>query len=152
MLLHKFQSTHCFFFLHYFLLISFTLQGAEMIVLISCLEKCALCYDVCGKSKVSLANLLNCSLVHQTVMRRRDNIQSEFEAKNEALMSRKTDQEVVSVSHPFMQTQAHTLNPPVTDHLSLWRNNRPCAGSSKPPCLCAEFVFSVAEIRAASYI
>lgn len=29
-------------------------------------------------------------------MRRRDNIQAEFEAKNEALLSRKVDQEAVS--------------------------------------------------------
>lgn len=35
-----------------------------------------------------------CADTLKAVMRRRDNIQAEFEAKNEALASRKTDQEV----------------------------------------------------------
>lgn len=38
-----------------------------------------------------------CTGVFQAVLRRRDNIQAEFQAKNEALMSRKADQEAVSV-------------------------------------------------------
>lgn len=33
----------------------------------------------------------------QAVMKRRDNIQAEFEAKNEALLTRKAEQEAVSL-------------------------------------------------------
>lgn len=46
-------------------------------------------------------------------MRRRDNIQAEFEAKNEALASRKPEnQEAVSMilhPHTLTENQAHTL-------------------------------------------
>lgn len=53
-------------------------------------------------------------------MRRRDNIQAEFEAKSEALASRKADQDAVSaILHPHTLTgnQTDTHHPP-SPHLS----------------------------------
>ncbi len=60
-----------------------------------------------------------CSLLCQAVMRRRDNIQAEFEAKNEALMSRKADQEAVSaVFRPHTLTEVISALPSSPLHAS----------------------------------
>lgn len=54
-----------------------------------------------------------CSLFSQAVLRRRDNIQTEFEVKNEALASRKADQEAVSaILHPHIDRKSAHSHPP----------------------------------------
>lgn len=58
-----------------------------------------------------------CAGLFQAVLRRRDNIQAEFQAKNEALMSWKGDKEAVSAhiipshSHREDRTHAASLHP-----------------------------------------
>lgn len=51
-----------------------------------------------------------CPAHFQAVLRRRDNMQVEFQTKNEALLSRKVDQEVVrepTHTHTHSQTHKH---------------------------------------------
>lgn len=48
-----------------------------------------------------------CPVHFQAVLRRRDNMQAEFQAKNEALASRKVDQEVVR-EPTHSRTHTHT--------------------------------------------
>lgn len=75
-------------------------------------------------------------------MRRRDNIQAEFEAKNEALASRKADQEAVSAllhAHTLIEnhTHTHTHSPPPSLHYS-----KPADVFVCPPIILPEISFN----------
>uniref|UniRef100_A0A3Q3WF61 PX domain-containing protein n=1 Tax=Mola mola TaxID=94237 RepID=A0A3Q3WF61_MOLML len=60
-----------------------------------------------------------CAETVKAVMRRRDNIQAEFEARNDALASRKADQETVStLLYPHTPTENHTYLQEEVDSLA----------------------------------
>ncbi|XP_045917820.1 sorting nexin-7 isoform X2 [Micropterus dolomieu] len=64
-----------------------------------------------------------CAETLKVVMRRRDNIQSEFEAKNEALASRKVDQEALQEEVDALADRVELANNALKGDWSRWQNS-----------------------------
>ncbi|XP_023131631.1 sorting nexin-7 isoform X2 [Amphiprion ocellaris] len=63
-----------------------------------------------------------CAETVKAVMRRRDNIQAEFEAKNEALVSRKVDQEALQEEVDGLADRVELANNALRGDWSRWQN------------------------------
>lgn len=63
-----------------------------------------------------------CAETLKAVMRRRDNIQAEYEVKNEALMSRKVDQEALQEEVESMADRVEQANNALRGDWSRWQN------------------------------
>lgn len=63
-----------------------------------------------------------CAETVKAVMRRRDNIQAEFEAKNEALLSRKVDQEALQEEVDGLADRVEQANNALRGDWSRWQN------------------------------
>lgn len=64
-----------------------------------------------------------CAETLKAVMRRRDNIQAEFEAKNEALASRKADQEALQEEVDGLADRVEVANNTLKEDWSRWQNS-----------------------------
>ncbi|XP_041824138.1 sorting nexin-7 [Melanotaenia boesemani] len=93
------------------------------------------CVERCGKeteeqihhlSEVlvpALHEYVLCAETLKAVMRRRDNIQAEFEMKNEALVSRKTDQEVLQEEVDGLADRVEQANNALHGDWSRWKSS-----------------------------
>ncbi|KAM4534009.1 sorting nexin-7 isoform 1-T1 [Odontesthes bonariensis] len=63
-----------------------------------------------------------CADTLKAVLRRRDNIQAEYEAKNEALASRKTDQEILQEEVDDLADRVELANNSLQGDWSQWKN------------------------------
>lgn len=63
-----------------------------------------------------------CAETVKAVMRRRDNIQAEFEAKNEALVSRKVDQEALQEEVDALADRVESANNALRGDWTRWQN------------------------------
>ncbi|KAK2859301.1 hypothetical protein Q5P01_003921 [Channa striata] len=98
------------------------------------LKGMASCVELCSKeteeqvhhlSEVLIPTLheyVLCTETLKAVMRRRDNIQAEFEAKNEALVSRKVDQETLQEEVDGLADRMEQANNALKGDWSYWKN------------------------------
>ncbi|KAM6900454.1 sorting nexin-7 [Xenentodon cancila] len=94
----------------------------------NCVERCSReteehVYHMSEVLVPALHEYILCADTLKAVMRRRDNIQSEFEAKNEALVSRKTDQDVLQEEVDDLADRMEQANNALRGDWSRWRSS-----------------------------
>ncbi|XP_078136302.1 sorting nexin-7 isoform X2 [Sander vitreus] len=94
----------------------------------SCVERCGLETEeqIQHLSQVlvpALHEYVLCAETLKAVMRRRDNIQAEFEAKNEALASRRVDQEALQEEVDGLADRVELANNALKGDWSRWQNS-----------------------------